>query len=406
MTRARSEGSPPRALVVTQNVPVPSDRRVWNEVSALRRAGWEVVVICPRGEDSEYEPFEQIDGISVLRYSQPRAGGSALGYLYEYGMAYWCIRRLARELADARGFDVVQAANPPDFLLIALRFLKRQGAQLIFDHHDLSPELFLARFNNRKTLLYWILRLVERINFRLADIVIATNESYQRIAVGRGGKRPEDVYVVRNGPLLAHFKPVAPQESLKRGRRYLISYMGEMAPQDGVDHALRAFAHLREERDDWHAVLAGDGDAAAGLRQLAEQLELGEQVEFSGWLLDPELRLLLCSSDVCLVPDPKTTLSDASTLIKIAEYMALARPVVAYDLTESRITAGDAALYARPNEPRDLARAISELLDDPERRERMGAIGRARVIDGLSWERAEHMLLAAYDAALARAHAQ
>jgi glycosyltransferase involved in cell wall biosynthesis len=392
-----------RVLVVSQNAQLPRDRRVWNELRALSDGGYEVSAICPKGHDGEHtERFERLEGVDIFRFAQPRASGSAISYLLEYAVAFWRIRRLARRLAGERGFDVVQASNPPDFLLMAVYFLKRRGARLIFDHHDLAPELYLARFGDDHRVLYWLTRLLEQINYRLADLVLATNESYKRVALRRGRKRPEDVFVVRSGPQLARFGPIPADEGLKRGHRFLISFIGEMAPQDGVDHALRALAHLLERRTDWHAVLAGDGPARESLEELAATLGLGEHVEFAGWLADRELRTVLSSSDVCLVPDPKTPLSDASTLVKIAEYMAMSRPIVSYDLTESRVTAADAALYARPNDPAAFADAINELLDNPERRAQMGRAGRERVEQYLSWECGSVQLLAAYETALER----
>ncbi len=392
----------PRVLVITQNAPVPRDRRVWNELLALRDGGYELVAICPQGVGSDAARFERLDGIDIFRYGQPPATGSPLSYIREYAVAFWRIRRLARKVAGERGFDVVQASNPPDFLLISVHFLKRRGARLIFDHHDLSPELYLARFGGDGGLYYRLTRLLERANFRIADFVLATNESYKRVALQRGGMRPEQVFVVRSGPELARFGPVEPDPALRRGRRTLISFIGEMAPQDGVDHALRALARLLERRDDWHAIFAGDGPACASLRELAATLGLGDHVEFPGWLDDPELKAVLSTSDVCLVPDPKTALSDASTLVKIAEYMAMSRAIVSYDLTESRVTAGEAAVYARPNDPQAFADAIGQLLDDPDRREAMGRIGRERVERLLSWESSRQVLLAAYEAALSR----
>lgn len=389
-------------LVITQNCPVPSDRRVWNELRALKAAGYEVVAICPEGDDRNSGRFERREGIDIFRYAPRHAGGSALSYLREYAAAFWHIRRLARKVAGERGFDVVQASNPPDFLLLAVHFLKRRGARFIFDHHDLAPELYLARFGSGRGIFFRLAVLLEWLNFRVTDLVIATNESYRRVAIRRGGTRPEDVFVVRSGPELGRFQPVAPNPELRRGREHLISFIGEMAPQDGLDHAIRALGHLRELREDWHAVLAGDGPALEGLRALVDELGLNDHVEFAGWLEDVELRTLLCSSDICLAPDPKTPLSDASTLVKIAEYMAMSRPIVAYDLTETRVTADGAASYAGANQPQALALAIAELLDDPERRAAMGRIGRERVERGLSWEHSRVELLAAYEAALAR----
>ena len=392
-----------RVLVISQNAHVPRDRRVWNELRALSEGGYEVTAICPKAEDADGNlRFERLAGVDIFRFAQPRASGSALSYLREYAVAFWRIRRLARTLAGERGFDVVQASNPPDFLLMAVYFLKRRGARLIFDHHDLAPELYLARFGGDHRVLYWLTRLLEQINYRLADLVLATNESYKRVALRRGRRRPEDVFVVRSGPQLARFGPIEADESLKRGHRFLISFIGEMAPQDGVDHALRALAHLLERRADWYAIFAGDGPARQGLEELAATLGLEEHVDFAGWLGDPALRSVLSSSDVCLAPDPKTPLSDASTLVKIAEYMAMSRPVVSYDLTETRVTAADAALYARPNDPAAFADAINDLLDDPERRLQMGRLGRERVEQSLSWECSSVALLAAYETALKR----
>jgi glycosyltransferase involved in cell wall biosynthesis len=390
-----------RVLVITQNYPLPDDRRVWNELMALNDAGYQLVAICPEGEGRNAGRFARLEGIDIFRYRQIPANGGALSYLLEYAAAFWRIRRLALRVAGDRGFDIVQASNPPDFLLLAVRFLKRRGARFIFDHHDLAPELYVARFGGHG-LFYRLAIGLEWLNYRVSDLVLATNESYRRVAIGRGRKHPDDVFVVRSGPELTRFQPVAADPALKRGRTHLISYIGEMAPQDGIDHAILALGHLRDMREDWHAVLAGDGPALGGLRELISELRLDEWIELPGWLQDLDLRTLLCSSDVCLVPDPKTPLSDASTLVKTAEYMAMSRPIVAYDLTETRVTAADAAIYAGPDQPEVFARAIAVLLDDPQRRAEMGRIGRERVEDGLSWEHSRVQLLAAYNTALAR----
>jgi glycosyltransferase involved in cell wall biosynthesis len=394
------ESRAPRVLVITQNCPLPQDRRVWNELLALKQAGYEVVAICPEGPGRNAGSFSRLEGVDIFRYRQTEATGNPLSYVREYVTAFWRIRRLARRLAGERGFEIVQTANPPDFLLLAVRFLKRRGARFIFDHHDLAPELYLARFGGERRLFYRLALVLERLNFHVADIVLASNESYRRVAETRGHKRPGEVFVVRSGPVLPRFRAVPADPALRRGSEHLLSFVGEMAPQDGIDHAIRALGHLREARDDWHAIFAGDGPALKPLRELTAELGLEEQIEFAGWLEDAELLSLLCSSDVCLVPDPKTPLSDASTLVKVAEYMAMSRPIVAYDLTETRVTAGDAALFAPPNDPQAFADAIAELLDDPARREAMGRIGRERVEQSLSWEHSRMELLAAYDAAL------
>jgi glycosyltransferase involved in cell wall biosynthesis len=381
--QTRPDGRPRRILVISQNNSVPSDRRVWNEITALRAGGYHVSAICPKGERSDVLSFERRDGVDIHRFSQVTSGGGVAGYLREFTYALWHIRRLVRRVSRAAPFDVVHACNPPDILLFAALSQKRRGARFIFDHHDLSPELYLARFGRGKDIVYRLSLLVEALNFRLADVVLATNDSYKRVAVERGGKCKDDVFVVRSAPVLSRFVSVPADAALKRGRPHLLVFIGEIAPQDGLDH--------------WHAVFAGDGPALGEMRHLTSELGLDHCVEFPGWLLDGELLLLLSSSDICLVPDAKTELSDASTLVKIAEYLAMSRPVVAYDLVESRVTAGDAALYAKSGHPESFADAIEQLLDDPARRRRMGALGRQRVERGLAWEHSARSLLDAYE---------
>lgn len=367
----------------------------------LRDAGYEVVGICPRADGTEAAGFERREGIEIFRYAQPPAGDSMISYLREYAAAVLRIRRLARRLAGERGFDVVHVSNPPDFLLASLLFLRRAGTRMIFDQHDLTPELYLARFGGRRGIGYRLMVMLERTSFRLADVVLATNESYRAVALERGGKPAEQVFVVRNGPRLDTFTSVDADPALRRGRRALIAFIGEIEPQDGVDLALRALARLRERRDDWHAVFAGRGSAVGEVQQLASDLGLAEHVEWPGWLWDDELRRLLCTADVCIVPDPASAHSDISTLVKVAEYMALSRAIVAFDLRESRVTAGAAARFVPAGDIDGFAQAIGELLDDHEARERMGRIGRERVERELAWEHSQRALLAAYEAALA-----
>jgi glycosyltransferase involved in cell wall biosynthesis len=387
-----------RALIISENAPVPSDRRVWNEARALRAAGWDVVIACAAGRTRDAAPFEAVDGIEIHRYPLAPARGGLPGYVREYAQATWRLRRLVRRLARERRFDVVHACNPPDFLLLTARGLRRDGTRLLFDHHDLVPELFRTRYPRARRLHRVVLAL-EQVAFRVADVVVCTNESYRSVALGRGGRRPDDVFVVRNGPDLARFQPVSPDPAVRRGHAHAIGYIGVMGAQDGIDHALRALAWLRLRRSDWHAVFVGDGDALPEMRALADRLGLDGAVEFAGWRDDGDICRILSSCDVCLAPDPPGPLNDASTMIKIPEYMALGRPIASYDLPESRVSAGDAAVYARPGDPDDLGRCIAALLDDPEARERMGAAGRARARDALAWEHAVPALLAAYERA-------
>jgi glycosyltransferase involved in cell wall biosynthesis len=384
-----------KLLHLVENVSVPADRRVWPECLSLRDAGYEVTVICPQGKNRDRELFEVCAGIEIYRYSPRHASGGRCELLWEYLHAFWQTWTLVQKLAKARTFSVVHAANPPDMLLLAASPLKRRGTRFIFDHHDLVPELYVDRFRGRGT-LYWLTRLMELTSFRLADVVIATNESYRRIAIERGHKRPEDVFVVRNGPDLSRFQPVDPDPSLKRGKPHLIGYVGAMAPQDGVDGALRSLASLRRLRDDWHAIFAGGGEAFEEVVTLARTLALDDIVEFPGFLKTEDVVRVLSTADVCLAPEPKTPFNDASTMIKIAEYMAIGRPIVSYQLTESRFTAADAALYAAPNSEKEFAQCIHRLLDDPALRASMGDTGRRRVRSGFAWSDSEARLLAAY----------
>jgi glycosyltransferase involved in cell wall biosynthesis len=390
-----------RALLISENAPVPADRRVWNECRTLRRAGWAVAVVCPQGRSRCTASKEIVDGVEIHRYPLRPADG-ALGYVREYAQAMVRIRRLVRRLARTRQFDVVHAANPPDCLLLAVRFLRRRGTRFVFDHHDLVPELYRDRFAAGEGAPYRATRLLEGLAFQLADVSIATNDSYRRIAIERGRMQPEDVFVVRNGPDLERFRPTTPDPALRRGRAHLLAYVGVMGPQDGIDHALRALAHLRRWRRDWHAVFVGDGDAVQPMLELAGSLGLGRAAEFVGWRDDADITRILCTADVCLAPDPPSELNDRSTMIKITEYLAMGRAVASYDLEESRVSAGPAACYARPGDPQELAACIDQLLSDPQRRARMGRLGRERVEKQLAWNHAEPELLAAYDRALAK----
>ena len=394
MSAARARGAAPRVLILVENLSVPFDRRVWQESLALTAAGYEVTVISPKGSKRDTEAHVRLEGIDVHRYDLRPATRGTLGYLREYGVALWSSLRIALRLGR---FDVVHACNPPDlFFLVALPF-KARGARFLFDQHDLMPELYESRFGRGRDLLYAAMVLLERVTYALADVVVATNESYRQAALTRGRKRPEQVLVVRSAPDLDRLRPVAPEPQLKQGKPHLLCYLGVMGPQDGVDYALRALAELRQFRgDDWHAAFVGAGDAWEDMRELARRLGIADRVTFTGRIPDSDLVRYLSTADVCLAPDPLNPLNDVSTMNKIVEYMAIGRPIVSFDLREARVSAGDAALYAPPNDEAAFAGLVSRLLDDPEQRERMGRSGRARVEGPLSWERSRAALLEAY----------
>jgi glycosyltransferase involved in cell wall biosynthesis len=389
-----------RALILVENLSVPFDRRVWQESTALRDAGWEVHVICPQGTKRDTEPYVELDGVKIHRFPLAPATGGPRGYLREYSSALWHTYRLARAVGPV---DVVHACNPPDLLYLVARRLQRKGAKFIFDQHDLVPELYLSRFHQRgEDFLYRAVCYLERRTYKAADVVIATNESYRDVALSRGGMHPDRVFVVRSAPAVERFRQVRPDPSAKHGKPYLLCYLGVMGPQDGVDYALRSLVKLRDEvgRTDWHAVFVGGGDTFDAMVELSHELGLSDQVTFTGRIPDEDLLRYLSTADVCLSPDPLNPLNDVSTMNKIMEYMAMARPIVSFELREARVSAGEAAVYAPANEESEFAKRISYLLDNPDERRRMGELGQARVSGPLSWDHSRIALLAAYEAAL------
>lgn len=307
---------------------------------------------------------------------------------------------LAWKVRREQGFDVVHACNPPDLLFLIGGFFKLfSGKKFLFDHHDINPELYEAKFGRRD--FFWKLMVwLERMTFKTADVSIATNESYKKIAIERGGMNPDKVYVVRSGPMLDRLKIIPPVESLKQGRQYLVGYVGVMGKQEGIDLLLQAARHIVREmgRDDVHFGLVGGGTSLDEMKQMAADLGIGEYVTFTGRVPDQDLLEMLNTADVCVNPDVANEMNDKSTMNKIMEYMALGKPVVQFDLTEGRFSAQEASLYAVKNDPVDMARKIVELLDDPERRTRMGAFGRNRVVNELEWKYEVPKLLAAYSA--------
>jgi glycosyltransferase involved in cell wall biosynthesis len=383
-------------LILVENLPSPFDRRVWQEATALREAGYGVSIVCPTGKGCE-KSRETIDGIDIWRYRLPLEGAGALGYLVEYAAALACTFFLSLKVFFGKGFDVVHACNPPDLFFLIGGFYKLLGRKFVFDHHDANPELYEAKFG-RRGLFHRILVFLEKATFRVADVSIATNESYKRIAVGRGGMPPEKVFVVRSGPSLERMKIVPPDPALKKSRKFLVGYVGVMGKQEGIDYLLIAAAHIVHElrRTDVHFGLVGGGTSLDEMRKLARQLGVEEYVTFTGRVPDDAMLAMLNTADVCVNPDVANAMNDISTMNKVMEYMALGKPIVQFDLAEGRFSARAASLYARRNDPFDLAFKIVELLDDPERRRAMGAYGRRRVENELEWRYEAPKLLAAY----------
>jgi glycosyltransferase involved in cell wall biosynthesis len=384
-------------LIIVENLPVPFDRRVWQEATTLRDAGYQVTVISPTGKGYEARE-EEIDGIHVYRHPLPMEGAGALGYLLEYGAALFWELRLSLKAARKRGFDVIHACNPPDLIFLVAAVFRLFGKRFLFDHHDINPELYEAKFG-RRDLFYRLMLLLERWTYRSADVAIVTNESYRRIAIERGGMPEDRVFVVRSGPNLSRLRIQPPVPALKAGRRYLVGYVGVMGKQEGIDLLLRAVRHLVRDlgRKDVQFGLVGGGTELEAMRVYAQELGVADYVTFTGRVPDAELLAMLNTADVCVNPDVVNPMNDKSTMNKIMEYMALGKPIVQFELTEGRYSAGQASLYARPNDEIDLATKIVELLDDPERRARMGRFGRERVERELAWCYEVPKLLAAYE---------
>ncbi|MCW2685607.1 MAG: putative glycosyltransferase [Mycobacterium sp.] len=385
-------------LILVENFSVPRDRRVWQESQALAGAGFKVTVICPTGSDRDLEREAVIEGVRILRYPLRAASGGPLGYVREYTVALWHTLRLAMKVRREGRIDVVHACNPPDLLFLVALALRLGGTRFVFDHHDLVPELFLSRFPRGGRILYQLTRYLERLTFATADAVISTNESYRRVATERGKLSADRVVVVRNAPDLTRFTPREPDFSLRRGKPYLLAYLGVMGHADGLDYALRVLRLLRDEigRDDIHCILMGAGDAYDETVALSQQLGVADIVDFPGWVGDEFIQRCLSTADVCLAPDPLNAFNNVSTMMKVAEYMAMGRPIVSFDLHETRVSAGDAAVYVAANDARAFAKAIDTLLQDPERRRQMGELGRRRVEQELSWQVSRRALVRLY----------
>ena len=389
-------------LIIVENLPLPFDRRVWQEARTLRAAGATVSVICPTGKGFE-KRYEEIEGVHIHRHPLPLDASGALGFLLEYGAALFWETVLAWRIYFKRGIDVIQGCNPPDLIfLVALPF-KLLGTKYIFDHHDINPELYEAKFGKRG--FFWrLMVLLEKLTFKAADVSIATNQSYRQIAVERGGMNPGEVFVVRSGPDLSRLKLVPAAEKWKNGRRFLVGYVGVMGDQEGIDLLIEAVEHIVSVRgrQDVQFCLVGGGPSLAKLMQLVVDRGLSDFVHFTGRAPDQDLFEVLSTMDLGVNPDRVNAMNDKSTMNKIMEYMALGKPMVQFDVTEGRFSAQEASVYASANDPVDFAEKILDLLDDEERRQRMGAFGRKRVIEELNWTHQVAPLISAYRTALER----
>ncbi len=385
-----------RVLIIVQNLPVPFDRRVWLEATTLAAHGYEVSVICPKlkGFNRSYERLEDVD---IYRYRLPIDPSTKLGFILEFAWAWIATAALSLKVHwRGRGFDVIQACNPPDTYWLLARLWRLAGRRFIFDHHDLSPEMYQAKFGSSKSFLGRLLLWLERMTFAAADISLATNQSHRDLAVLRGGMHPDNVFIVRSGPDIKRLTVYQPDDSYKNGKKHLIAYLGDISRQDGLDGLIGAVGHLASMRDDFHVIVIGGGSAWEEVKELAVATGVSSLFTFAGTVTDEELCRILSSATLATDPTPRNPWSERSTMNKIMEYMFFGLPIVAHDLQETRLSAQRAVSVTHTGLEEEFAMLMSDLLDDESLRRSMGEAGRQRLHDQLSWQHSTPHLLAAY----------
>lgn len=384
-------------VIVVENLPVPMDRRVWQEALALRQSGWMVSVICPTN-DRYPETYEELDGIAIYRHPLPVEARGRVAFLFEYAAALFHEFRLLWRVWRERGFTVIQACNPPDLIFLVVLPFKLMGKRFVFDHHDVCPELFEAKFG-RRGILHRVLLWAERLTFMSADMVISANDTYRDLAITRGGRDPEDVVTVYSIPDKSRIYRMPPDPGLRGGKKFILGYVGVIGDQDGVDHLVLAIDHLMRDHGlrDFHAVVVGDGPALASARELVKSRGLTGYVTFTGYLNGKDLLRQLNTFDIGIIPDPMNPYNDKISMNKVFEYSALGIPSVAYPLTETRRLLGGAGVYAEGETPADLARVCATLMQDDAMRTRCADEAARLAQHAFSWTREAGKYVAAYE---------
>lgn len=385
-----------KVLIIVENLPVPFDTRVWQEATTLAANGYTVSVICPKGKGYTEEE-EYLQGVHIFRHNLPAEGNGAIGYAKEYLTALKEELCLAKKVYKEIGFDVIHGCNPPDDIYMVAQHFKKYGVKYVFDHHDICPELFEAKFGSTSGLLYKSQLWLEKQTYKHCTFAFVTNESYKKIAIERGKMDPNKVIVLRSGPKLERMRILPPVESIKRGYKYMVGYLGVIGQQEGIEYLLEAAKYIKEHDNNVFWGIVGGGPHLEALKNQAHDMGLDDCVEFTGRAPDQQMLEYLNTADVCVNSDKYNSMNDKSTMNKILEYMTLAKPIVQFDLTEGRYSAQEASLYAKNNDAEDMAKKIMELLADPERRKRMGDYGRNRVVNELSWEHTSKALLEGYE---------
>ena len=385
-----------KVLIIVENLPVPFDTRVWQEATTLAAKGYTVSVICPKGKGYTQEE-EYLQNVHIFRHDLLVEGNGAVGYAKEYLTALKEELRLAKKIYKKIGFDVIHGCNPPDDIYMVAKHFKKYGVKYVFDHHDICPELFEAKFGKTSGLLYKSQLWLEKQTYKHCTFAFVTNESYKKIAIERGQMDSNKVIVLRSGPKLERMRIMPPVENIKRGYKYMVGYFGVIGQQEGIEYLLEAAKYIKEHDNNVFWGIVGGGPHLEALKKQAHDMGLDDCVEFTGRAPDKQMLEYLNTADVCVNSDKYNSMNDKSTMNKILEYMALAKPIVQFDLTEGRYSAQEASLYAKNNDAEDMAKKIMELLDNPELRKKMGAYGRNRVVNELSWEHTSKALLEGYD---------
>ncbi len=380
--------------MIVENLPLPFDRRVWQEANTLKENGAEVSIICPKMKGYT-KSYECLNGIHIYRHRLPPEANGTWGYFREYTSALFWEFVLSWKIYFKKRFQVIHGCNPPDLIFLVALFFKMFGVKYVFDHHDINPELYIAKYN-RKGFFYRFLLLVERLTFMTANYSIATNESYKEIAIRRGHMPAEKVQVVRSGPKLDRLKITPGNNKYKRGRSFLVGYVGVIGEQEGIDLLLDSITKIVQKRNDIQFAIIGGGTELEKLKKMAESLNLSDFVDFYGRVDDETMVDILNTSDVCVNPDRPTVMNDLSTMNKIMEYMALKKPIVQYDLKEGKYSAQQASLYAKNTDTEDFAEKILRLINNPAERKTMGEYGYNRVLKVLAWENESKKLESIY----------
>jgi len=382
-------------LIIVENLPVPFDRRVWQEANTLKDNGAKVSIICPKMKQYN-KSRETINGIEIYRHPLPIEGKGALSYLMEYATALFWEFVLSMRIFVKKRFHAIQGCNPPDLIFLVALFYKLFGVKYIFDHHDINPELFIAKYG-KKGFFYKLMLMTERLTFATANYSIATNQSYKEIAIQRGKMPANKVQIVRSGPKLERLKAGCGNIKYKNGREFLIGYVGVIGAQEGLDLLLESAKLITDTRNDVQFAIIGDGTELKKIKEIAAAMQLNEFVDFYGRVDDYTMVEILNTTDVCVNPDKPTVMNNLSTMNKIMEYMALKKPIVQYNLKEGKLSAQDASLYAENTSTKDFADKILWLLDNREERIKMGEYGYKRIINELAWEHESQNLLSLYE---------